>query len=54
VSSRPIGLAWLLIYSAMLGALGSALGRPGLRRFMRWLTGTILVGLGARVALERG
>ena len=49
-----IGLAWLLIYSAMLGALGSALGRPGPRRFMRWLTGTILVGLGARVALERG
>jgi len=49
-----IGLAWLLIYSAMLGALGSALGRPGPRRFMRWLTGTILVGLGTRVALERG
>ena len=48
-----IGLAWLLIYSAMLGALGSALGRPGPRRLMRWLTGTILVGLGARVALER-
>ena len=48
-----IGLVWLLIYSAMLGALGTALGRPGPRRFMRWLTGTILVGLGARVALER-
>ena len=48
-----IGLAWLLIYCAMLGALGSALGRPGPRRFMRWLTGTILVGFGARVALER-
>jgi threonine/homoserine/homoserine lactone efflux protein len=47
-------LAWLLIYSAMLGALGTALGRPGPRRLMRWLTGTILVGLGARVALERG
>ena len=48
-----IGLAWLLIYTAMLGAIGSALGRPGPRRAMRWLTGTILVGLGARVALER-
>ena len=48
-----IGLVWLLIYSAMLGALGTALGRPGPRRVMRWLTGTILVGLGARVALER-
>jgi len=48
-----IGLVWLLLYSAMLGAIGSALGRPGPRRAMRWLTGTILVALGARVALER-
>jgi threonine/homoserine/homoserine lactone efflux protein len=48
-----IGLAWLITYSAMLGAVGAALDRPGPRRFIRWLTGTILVGLGARVALER-
>lgn len=48
-----IGLTWLLTYSAMPGALGAALDRPGPRRLMRWLTGTILVGLGARVALER-
>ncbi|MEX1170657.1 MAG: LysE family translocator [Chloroflexota bacterium] len=48
-----IGLIWLLAYSAMLGAIGDALGRPGPRRAMRWLTGTVLVGLGARVALER-
>lgn len=48
-----IGLAWLVTYSAMLGAVGKALSRPGPRRLMRWLTGTILVGLGARVALER-
>ena len=48
-----IGLAWLLIYTGMLGALGTALGRPGPRRFMRWVTGTVLVALGARVALER-
>jgi len=48
-----IGLVWLMTYTAMLGALGTALGRPGPRRLMRWLTGTILVGFGARVALER-
>ena len=48
-----IGLVWLLAYSAMLGAVGAVLGRPGPRRLMRWVTGTILVGLGARVALER-
>ena len=47
-----IGLVWLLTYSAMLGAIGAALQSPRPRRFMRWLTGTILVGLGARVALD--
>jgi threonine/homoserine/homoserine lactone efflux protein len=48
-----IGLGWLLLYSALIGAIGTGLGRPGPRRFIRWLTGTILVGLGVRVALER-
>lgn len=48
-----IGLAWLLVYTAMLGAIGAALSRPRPQRLMRRLTGTILVGLGARVALER-
>jgi threonine/homoserine/homoserine lactone efflux protein len=48
-----IGITWLLTYSTLLGAIGDALGRPGPRRAMRWLTGTVLVGLGARVALER-
>ena len=48
-----IGITWLVTYSTMLGAIGEALNRPGPRRFMRWLTGTVLVGLGARVALER-
>jgi threonine/homoserine/homoserine lactone efflux protein len=48
-----IGLVWLLTYAAMLGALGAALARPGPRRVMRRLTGTILVALGVRVALER-
>jgi len=40
-------------YSAMLGAVGPALNQPTPRRPVRWLTGTILVGLGARVALNR-
>jgi threonine/homoserine/homoserine lactone efflux protein len=48
-----IGLVWLLTYSAILGVVGAALNRPTLRRVVRWVTGTILVGLGARVALER-
>jgi threonine/homoserine/homoserine lactone efflux protein len=48
-----IGIARLLAYSAMLGAVGTTLNRPGPRRLIRWLSGTVLVGLGARVALER-
>lgn len=48
-----IGITWLLTYSTLLGAVGAVLTRPGPRRAMRWLTGTILVGLGARVAVER-
>jgi threonine/homoserine/homoserine lactone efflux protein len=48
-----IGITWLLTYTTMLGAIGAALSRPGPRRAMRYLTGTILVGFGARVALER-
>lgn len=48
-----IGITWLTIYTTMLGAIGAALGRPGPRRAMRYVTGTVLVGLGARVALER-
>jgi len=47
-----IGLAWLFAYSAMLGALGRALGDTP-RRFIRWVSGTVLVALGVRVALER-
>jgi threonine/homoserine/homoserine lactone efflux protein len=49
-----IGLAWLLLYSAMLAAIGDALGRSGPRRFIRWVSGTVLVALGLRVAFERG
>jgi threonine/homoserine/homoserine lactone efflux protein len=48
-----IGLAWLLLYPAMLAAVGDALGRSGPRRFIRWVSGTVLIALGVRVALER-
>jgi threonine/homoserine/homoserine lactone efflux protein len=48
-----IGLAWLLLYAAMLAAIGDAVGRSGPRRFIRWISGTVLVALGIRVALER-
>jgi len=48
-----IGLAWLLTYSAMLAAVGDALGRGTPQRVIRWVSGTVLVALGVRVGLER-
>lgn len=48
-----IGLAWLMLYTLLLGVAGTVLHRPGPQRAVRWLTGTILVGLGVRVALDR-
>jgi threonine/homoserine/homoserine lactone efflux protein len=48
-----IGVAWLLTYSALLAALGDALSRGGPQRVIRWISGTVLVTLGVRVALER-
>jgi threonine/homoserine/homoserine lactone efflux protein len=48
-----IGVAWLLTYSALLAALGDALRRGGPQRVIRWVSGTVLVTLGVRVALER-
>jgi threonine/homoserine/homoserine lactone efflux protein len=50
---EAIGLAWLLIYVALLGALGAALARPRVHRFIERVSGAILVGLGVKVALDR-
>ena len=48
-----IGLVWLFAYSFLLAAVGATLRGPGPQRVVRWVTGTVLVGLGARVATER-
>lgn len=50
---EAIGVVWLLAYTVLLGSLASALHRPRPQRVVRWLTGTVLVGLGLRVASER-
>ena len=47
-----IGLAWLLAYATLLGLLRAALDGPGPRRAIRRVTGTVLIALGVRVALE--
>lgn len=48
-----IGLAWLVAYCGLLGAVSSALARPRPQRALRLLTGTVLIGLGARLGVDR-
>jgi threonine/homoserine/homoserine lactone efflux protein len=46
-------LSWLVVYSVLVARAGDVLRRPSIRRLLDALTGLILVGLGARLALER-
>lgn len=46
-------LTWLVIYSVVVARAGDLLRRSGIRRLLDALTGLVLVGLGARLALER-
>jgi threonine/homoserine/homoserine lactone efflux protein len=48
-----LGLAWLTTYSILVARAGDVLRRAGIRRALDGLTGMVLIGLGARLALER-
>jgi threonine/homoserine/homoserine lactone efflux protein len=48
-----IGLAWLFLYTYCLGRLDAIMRRPRVRSLLEGVTGTVLVGLGARVAWDR-
>lgn len=48
-----MGLAWLSGYACVAAAASGLLRRPRVRRTMDALTGTVLIGLGARLAIER-
>ncbi len=45
-------LAWLLLYAAAVDRLGELLSRTGVRRAIDAALGTVLVALGARLAVE--
>jgi threonine/homoserine/homoserine lactone efflux protein len=45
--------AWLAFYATLIAWIGDTLGRPHIRRVMEAVTGTVLVGLGLRIAAER-
>jgi threonine/homoserine/homoserine lactone efflux protein len=46
-------LAWLTVYSVLVESAGDLLRRSSIRRALDGLTGAVLIGLGARLALER-
>jgi threonine/homoserine/homoserine lactone efflux protein len=48
-----IGWAWMNLYGLLVTRLRDVMGAPGVRRWMERLTGTVLIGLGARLAFER-
>jgi threonine/homoserine/homoserine lactone efflux protein len=47
-------LGWLAAYAAVVARAGDVLRRVGVRRAIEVVTGLALLGLGARLGLERG
>lgn len=45
--------AWLALYAVIVARAGDVLRRPAIRRTIEGLTGTLLIGLGLRVAAEQ-
>ena len=45
--------AWLALYASVVARIGDALRRPLIRRSVEAATGTVLIGLGLRLAAER-
>ena len=46
-------LAWLSVYATLVPRAGDVLRRPPVRRALDRVTGTVLIGLGVRLALSR-
>ena len=47
-----IGLVWLVAFAMVASAAASRLRAPRVRRLIDAITGAVLVGLGARLAVE--
>ena len=45
--------SWLVLYSVVLAKLGDRLRRPAVRLAIEALTGTLLIGLGVRIAADQ-
>lgn len=49
---NAMGIFWLLSYALLAARARAVLGRPEVKRTLDRLTGTVLIGLGVRLALE--
>jgi RhtB (resistance to homoserine/threonine) family protein len=47
-----LGIIWLAWYASVLGRLGARLRRPRVRRMLQRATGTVLIALGIRLAVQ--
>jgi len=46
-------LAWLILYAIVVSKIGDILRRPTIRRWIEGVTGSVLIALGVRVAVEQ-
>jgi RhtB (resistance to homoserine/threonine) family protein len=53
VAHAVMGIIWLSVYAYVLSRVSAVLGGAGVRRWLERVTGVVLIGLGARLALER-
>jgi RhtB (resistance to homoserine/threonine) family protein len=53
VAHSVMGIIWLSAYAYALSRVSAVLGGAGVRRWLERVTGVVLIGLGARLALER-
>jgi threonine/homoserine/homoserine lactone efflux protein len=47
------GLAWLLVFTQLVGWFGAMLSTAPIRRRIQQATGMVLIGLGVRIAADR-
>jgi len=48
-----IGWIWMNVYGLFVTRLRDVITTPGVRQWMQRVTGVVLLGFGARLALER-
>ena len=53
VAHSVMGLLWLALYAYVLARLSVFFARVGVRQWLERITGTVLIGLGVRLAFER-